>query len=220
MLIKYANKNKENDKCYKYFSDVAYLIEIAYPGVFKPYQFKLGNKTKEYFDKRKYITSLIDVIENKLCINLDNVEALVKCNGFLSKDELRFYGLTEHLYKHLFENKQNMLDELVKVISMNKSMVNYKNTNVLKKLLRDDNIDINKCYVNNCECKGIEIHHIHAKRFGVFNKIDDVQNLIPLCPYHHDMVFSMTPKELSKDMSKWREDVSKYIEEYENNNLN
>ena len=218
MLIKYANCNKQNDKCYKYFSAVAYLMEIAYPGVFKPYQFKLGTGTKEYFTKQKYISALIDVIENKLCIDLNNIETLVKCNGFLSKAELRFYGLSEHLYKHLFGNKQNMLDELVKVVSMNKSRntIPYKSTNALKNLLIDDNVDITMCYIDNCECKGIEIHHIRAKRFGEFKSIDDVQNLIPLCPYHHDMVYPMTPKDLSQEMSKWRDDVINYIVEHEN----
>lgn len=218
-LIDYANEKKKDDKVYKYFSSIAYLFNLAYPNKFRPYQFMHSPYTKDYFSRKIYLGELVTIMEDKMELNPDNINTLKKCNGFLKKAELEFYGLGQNLYTRLFGSKKEMIRQLL--IHLDKKDNNqYENTNKLSEKLLAEGIDPRKCYCKECNNSQIDIHHIYPKKFAsnVNFNIDSIFNLIPLCKEHHSMARNMDVEKLElKDKDKWRNNVIEYLDEFNEN---
>lgn len=218
-LLDYANENKKEHKVYKYFSSIAYLFNLAYPNQFRPYQFIHSPYTKDYFTRKVYLGELVMIMEDKMKLNLNNIDTLKKCNGFLKKSDLEFYGIGQNVYIKLFGNKKEMIRQLL--IHLDKKDKNpYKNTNKLSEILLDEGINPRKCYCEECNNLQIEIHHIYPKKFAsiVNFDIDSVFNLIPLCKEHHYIVRNMDVEKLDlRDKDKWRSSVIEYLNDFNNN---
>lgn len=218
-LINYANHKKKEHKVYKYFSSVAYLFHLAYPYQFRPYQFVHSPNTKDYFTPKIYLGELIIIMEDKMKLNIENIEILVNCNGFLSRSDLQFYGLGPNVYRRLFGTKKEMIRQLL--VHLDKSKKNPKqSTQKLAKKLSNDGINPNKCYCKECNNTQIDIHHIYFKKFAsiVNFDIDESFNLIPLCKEHHSMVRNMDIELLDLNNKKnWRHDVVNYLSSLKDN---
>lgn len=216
-LIDYANEKKKQHKVYKYFSSVAYLFNLAYPNQFRPCQFIHSPYTKDYFSRKIYLGELVIIMEDKMKINLNNINTLKKSNGFLKKSDLEFYGIGQNVYTKLFGDKKEMIRQLLIHLDK-KDNKQYENTNKLTEKLIDEGINPRKCYCKECNNSQIDIHHIYPKRFAsnVNFDIDSIFNLIPLCKEHHSMVRNMEVEKLDfKDKDNWRSNVIEYL-----NNLN
>lgn len=212
-LIRYAQENKKNHPVYKYFSAIAFLFHLAYPNQFRPCQFMHSSQTIKYFTKKRYLGELVIIMEGKMNFNIDNVPKLIKCNNFLSKKDLQFYGLGSHLYMKLFYNKEDMLEQLLIHLNQEK-LKRWEVTDKLKEKLELVGINTTKCYCNDCNNTTIQIHHIHNKQNShlVDFNVDEEYNLIPLCIEHHNMVKDMDAGILEyDDRGNWREEVVRFI---------
>lgn len=215
-LLKWASLKKQKHKIYKYFSPLAYLFHITYPNMFRPYQFNHTKYTRNYFNSKRYLGELLYIIENKLMINRENVAYLTRVNGFLSNQQLNFYGL-KNFHLDFFGSKKNMMNALLNHINQ-ESKKNYESTYKLKERLKHINISTDVCYCNECKNKDIEVHHIYGKKyaFNVDFNLDETFNLIPLCKQHHYMVKDMDVDILDiKEKDKWRNKVVEYIKDKE-----
>ncbi|MFL8134495.1 hypothetical protein Q3258_16970 [Clostridioides difficile] len=216
-LINYANHKRKEHKVYKFFSSVAYLFHLTYPNKFRPYQFMHSPNTKDYFTTKVYLGELLIIMEDKMKLNIDNIEILANCNGFLSNSDLQFYGLGPNVYRKLFSNKKEMIRQLL--VHLDKDKTNPKqSTQKLAKKLSSEGINPNKCYCKECNNTQIDIHHIYFKKFAsiVNFDIDASFNLIPLCKEHHSMVKNMDIESLNLNNKKnWRQDVVNYLSSLE-----
>ncbi|WP_346889187.1 hypothetical protein [Clostridium sp. UBA1056] len=218
-LVNYANHKKKEHKIYKYFSSVAYLFHLVYPNKFRPYQFMHSANTKDYFTVKVYLGELIIIMEDKMKLNLENIEALANCSGFLRNSDLQFYGLGAYVYKRLFNSKKEMIRQLLVHLDKNKKNT-HQNTQKLAKRLYEEGVNPNRCYCKDCNNSQIEIHHIYFKKFAdiVNFDIDSVFNLIPLCTEHHSMVKNMDVELLDlKNKENWKMDVINYLNNLKDN---
>jgi hypothetical protein len=213
-ILKYGETMKKSDPYFKYFSAVAFLVCKAYPNEFKPFQFPHSNETKQYFTKKTYIRELRWIIEKKLCLEEDFLINTSMMNSFLTKKELDLYGLGYHTYKHIFKDKKEVIQELVRSCGVLPTEKNAT-SKVLRATLNNVGIDTETCFIDGCTSKTIEIHHIIPKRyrkFVLFN-VDDAFNLIPLCGNHHNLADTINTETLPiQDKGMWRELIKEKIE--------
>ncbi|MGD6794691.1 HNH endonuclease signature motif containing protein [Metabacillus indicus] len=215
-ILKYGELKKKTDPYFKYFSAVAFLVCKAYPNEFKPYQFPHSNVTKQYFTKKNYLRELRWIIENKLGLEEEFLINTSMMNSFLTKKELDLYGLGYHTYKHIFKEKKALIKELVRSC---KVMPREKNatTKELRATLFNVGIKTEKCYIDGCTEKNIEIHHIIPKRYRNFVSfnVDDAFNLMPLCENHHISAARINVENLpNQNREIWRELVKKRMEAF------
>ena len=223
-LLKWANIEKDKHPIYKYFSALAYLFNLAYPEKFRPYQFNHTKKTKSYFTRKRYLGELLYIIENKMGISRENIAFLVNVNGFLNNQQLNFYGLAS-LHLDLFGTKEKMINALLEHINQDDvKKESFESTYKLKEKLDNEGINSNKCFCKWCNKNDdVEIHHMCNKkdRFGLNLNIDDVENLIPLCKYHHNMVRTMTLDNFKlENKEEWRNITLNYILKCETDSCN
>ena len=213
-ILKYGETKKKSDPYFKFFSAVAFLVCKAYSNEFKPYQFPHSNETKQYFTKKSYIRELRWIIENKLGLEEEFLLNTSMMNSFLTKKELDLYGLGYHTYKHIFKDKKSVIQELVRSC---KVLPNERNatTNELRAILNNAGIIAEKCYIDGCTEKNIEIHHIIPKKFRnivPFN-VDDAFNLMPLCENHHNSAGRINTENLHvQNRELWRELIKEWVE--------
>jgi hypothetical protein len=213
-ILKYGETKKKLDPYFKFFSAVAYLVCKAYPNEFKPFQFPHSNETKHYFNKRNYIRELRWILEKKLGLEEGFLINTSMMNSFLTRKELDLYGLGYHTYKHIFKDKKEIIQELVRSCRVLPKEKNAT-TKELRASLNNVGILTEKCYIDGCAEKNIDIHHIIPKRyrnFVTFN-VDDAFNLMPLCEDHHILAGRINPENLSvENRELWRELVKEWME--------
>lgn len=216
-VLKFGEVEKQKNTTYRYFSTVAYLMELAYPGIFRPYQFAHSHLTKKYFTKAKYAGELLYILQHKMRYELELLPTLVNVNGFLTRTELQYYGLGPRLYMHLFGSKEEMVDYLLKHLRL-KVKESYMKTDELRDILMNTEQNPYSCGVPECASEEkVEIHHIFPKK--VFKhprvKIDDVCNLLPLCKPHHYLMKKMDPAIFQNlPPLEWKEAALFFIEKH------
>lgn len=219
--LEYAANEKENDPIYKNFTAIAFIICKIYPEVYKPYQFSF-TKNNNYFTgrdaKKRYLRALMWVVTEKLGYDLNNLDMLSTNKYFLRSSDLQFYGLGYYNYKELFCDINNLKDEFLKFCGNEKQYKN-ENTKVLKEKLSINDINVGKCSVEECEYLGkIDIHHIFGKekqnQIPQNINIDDICNLMPLCPNHHRIASEFDYLQLkSVEKTMWKDMLIDFIKE-------
>ena len=221
-ILKFAETHKKNDIYFKYFSAVAFLVCKAYPDTFKPFQFPHSKETKLYFTKKTYIKELRWVIKNKLGLDENILSEVSTMNSFLTKKELSLYGLGYNLYKDIFVNKQDLINELQKACKISpKQKFSGRDELLLK--LQSFGINTENCYINGCKNKNIQVHHIVPKRVNLTVKfdLDETYNLMPLCKDHHNTADHLNWEEFKKIKEReiWRYHAAqKIIEKHKKHN--
>lgn len=221
VCLDYANHYKKYDNYYCNFSAVAYLVCNAYPSVFKPYQFS-NSKDNRYFigitGKKNYLRAVMWVVTEKLKIRKEYIASVVDSNSFLRKADLQFYGLGEFWYRKHFSSKAQLINELIKFYNIEVKQFD-ENTRELRNKLEQNGIPIDVCFINECDCnESIDIHHIIAKEKKLFLPngvdIDDVNNLIPLCPNHHRKASNFNyGRIIREDKTNWRKLLVEFVKE-------
>ncbi|MED3882804.1 HNH endonuclease signature motif containing protein [Priestia megaterium] len=212
-LLKYGEKHKKLDPYFKYFSTVAFLVCKAYPQKFKPYQFSHSPETKKFFTRKNYLKELLWILEHKLGLEEELLNSFANMHSFLTRKELNFYGLGYNVYKDIFKNKEVMVDELLKFCKIYPE-VQEDSLQMLRIKLLSIGIDIERCYINGCLNKNIEIHHIAPKKIKRLIKfdIDSVFNLIPLCKEHHIIAGRLELENISViEKEQWREYLKEWL---------
>jgi len=216
-ILKYGETKKKSDPYFKFFSAVAFLVCKAYPNEFKPYQFSHSPETKHYFTKKTYILELRWIIENKLGLEEFLINTSIM-NSFLTRKELDLYGLGYHTYKHIFKDKKEIIQELVRSCGV-PTIERNASSNKLRSTLDCVGIDTETCYIDGCTANNIEIHHIIPKRYRNFVSfnVDDAFNLMPLCGNHHDLAGKMDTESLPvQNKEIWRGLVKEWVEASDN----
>jgi hypothetical protein len=214
-ILKYAETKKKTDPYFKFFSAVAYLVCKAYPNEFKPYQFIHSNETKQYFTKKTYIRELRWIIENKLGLEEEFLMNTSMMNSFLTKKELDLYGLGYNTYKHLFNDKKEMVQELIKSYRVPNQVKNASTTE-LRSILNNVGIQTDKCSIDGCSSHNIDIHHIIPKQYRdiVSFNVDEAFNLMPLCREHHNSVRGLNIENFNfQNREYWRELIKEWVNE-------
>lgn len=219
--LEYAANEKKSDPIYRNFTAIAFIVCKVYPEVYKPYQFSF-TKNNYYFvgryAKKRYLRAVMWVVTEKLGYDLNNLDILSANKYFLRGSDLQFYGLGCYYYKELFGDINNLKDEFLKFCSNEKQYKN-ENTKALKEKLSINNINVEKCSVEGCGYSGkVDIHHIFGKekqnQIPKDINIDDICNLIPLCPNHHRVASEFDYLELkSVEKTMWKDMLLDFIKE-------
>lgn len=64
--------------------------------------------------RSNYLFELKWILENKMGLNLKDIDTYASNNSFLRSKDLSFYGLGWHTFKHLFNSVDEIKYELIK----------------------------------------------------------------------------------------------------------
>lgn len=217
--VRFAESAKKDDGYYQHFPVVAFLICHAYPGRFRPFQFRHA-KTNAFFSGREgrgnFLNAIRWVLEKKLGVDLGKLSIVSRNKYFLRSRDLQFYGLGYHWYKQHFSSNKEIIAELMKIHSKEAAQ-DVDHTRRLRENLSAAGVDIKRCAISSCyydDEYGIDVHHIipRADKHEVRIDINMAHNLIPLCPNHHRMARSFDWKNLSlKNSVEWRQRLIRHI---------
>jgi hypothetical protein len=193
--LRFANYEKKKDSYFKHFSAVAFLVCKTYPENFRPFQFPHA-KTNNYFKgnegRKNYLQELAWLIETKMDpLKLKDINTYVSNNTFLRTKDLDFFRLGYHTYKDIFNGVNDIKNELIKMYGNVTQKPNEKSDKLVQKLIDANFPTI--CSVENCYNENPKVHHIIPKRNkkGIekfkIEDFDHVDNLVFLCPNHHDI---------------------------------
>lgn len=223
-LIKYATQNKKTHSIFKNFSAVAYLVCIAYPNEFQPFQFK-HSKGSYFKDKRFGQKRLIDAVRWVIYKKGYTPEHLTKIGQdekFLTTQDLRYYGVGPNYFRLHFPDKKTFINTVLKSYSEYQENTSKRPTNSqLKKKLNCAGRNTNVCDYPNCSFSGkLEFHHIipFSDRSQFRFDINRVENLMCLCPNHHALASTLSLKELDlKTPATWIPTVIQFLKQEELN---
>lgn len=219
--IRFAEHHKKADQHYKHFSSVAFLICKSYPGIYQPFQFS-HSKTNQFFrgsrGKKNFLDAVKWVIENKLCMVSEDLKT--RKDSYLNSRELQYYGLGLYWYTQYFCSIKELNEEIVKFYTGQATSSPTITTKRLREILTQDDVNVNKCYIEGCSCSDeIQIHHMIPRKFAHMIKLDihSPKNLIPLCPDHHEKAKLFDWKKLLKiDPNDWRKVLSDFLKDNTN----
>ncbi|MEH7276190.1 HNH endonuclease signature motif containing protein [Neobacillus vireti] len=199
------------------------MICNTYPEIFRGFQFhsKQNNYFKGSDGKKNYLYELVWVIENKMGLKLKNIDTYASNNTFLRTKDLGFYGLGSHTYKHLFNNVDDIKNELIKMYGNKNQKPNEKTDKLRPKLIEAGFPFV--CAVEGCKHSDPQTHHIIPKRnqkgLDKFKTKDPdhVDNLVFLCPNHHAIADKMDWLPLFKASNNRRDMLLGLLNEQEKN---
>ena len=197
-IYTYALEQIKKDSYWNQFPAISFLICRAFPNKYLPTQFWKQAKFN-YFDyKKNILNTMIDIfyIENEVDLKKTKIDKealssmILDKHGTFSDPNIRAYGISRKYWEKTFKTKnlKTLREALVLFLGLQKNQ-KRENKKVLITNLKKQKIDPYKCYL--CERKTrIEIHHIiNVKQSSFISKSDNIndgENLIPLCVYHHD----------------------------------
>ena len=216
--IRFAEINKKADEVFRHFPAVAFLVCHAYPGHYRPFQFRHA-KSNQYFrgpgGKTRLIRAIRWIIEEKLMLDIANLDIVAKNKYFLRVADLEFYGIGAIYWREHFANKDELVAEVLRTYQIDepRGAVNIAR---LRETLQEAGIDVTRCACPGCDAgeeAGIEIHHIFPKsrRFECPVFIHSADNLVPLYPNHHSKAAKFNWRTLPRDSTKWRQILIDYL---------
>jgi len=171
---------KENKELYP-LPSIFLLIDLAYPNIYKPWQFR-GLKSEYWKDeilgKIRLGEALRWFVEEKKKIPINLISNLKRRVNFVTTRELSYYHIGKNSYKHQF----NTIEEFINfTYPENIDKVLRESAKILIDKLKNADRIIDRCEI--CELRdNLEIHHIIPLWVGGTN---DIYNLISLCSNHH-----------------------------------
>ena len=192
-VVALATVNKAKCPTARHFSACAFLIGEAYPGRFKPWQFR-HSKQNHFFSgkygRKNFLDALLWLTETKMGVTRETLPYVMGNHSFLNVRTLQDYGLGAHWWRPLWPGKGEMLEALAKAAGVVPAGHGDQRTARARTQLRAAGIDPARCAVPGCPVVGsdeIHIHHIVPKATRVTGRFDlhAVENLVPLCRHHH-----------------------------------
>jgi hypothetical protein len=192
-LIAFATREKAKDSVARHFSAVAFLVCLAYPGRFKPWQFRHA-KTNDYFSgpggKRNLLDALLWVVDEKLKISRQALPHVLLNSSFLNASTIQRYGLGAHWWREHWSTKGEMLETLARHAGVELPCSSTLRTAEAREKVAAEGLNPRRCAVPGCRTAKdqVEIHHIVPKGTRKLPRRFDVHapaNLIPLCRRHH-----------------------------------
>lgn len=200
-VVAFATANKAKCPIAKHFSTCAFLIDKAYPGRFKPWQFRHA-KQNQYFSgkhgRRNFLDALLWLTETKVGVTREALPHVMGNHSFLNARTLQDYGLAANWWRELWSSKGEMLEALAKRVGVTPIGHRDQTTARARAQLEAVGIDAARCAVPGCPNVGsddIEIHHIVPKATRVTSRFDlhAIENLVPLCRPHHGIAGRLRP---------------------------
>ena len=170
---------KENKELYN-LPAMYVAIDLAYPNIYEPWQFrnlKVAYWKDNDLGKIRLAFALRWFVEQKKGIQSETIKRLKNLRGFVTTKELQFYHLHE-AFGYQFNSLQEWIDFTYPDDS---DHVKRENAAVLKEKLKAKGRVFDKCEI--CGHEATHIHHIFLIAKGGDN---ETENLICLCPNHHD----------------------------------
>ncbi|MGG5890691.1 HNH endonuclease signature motif containing protein [Falsiroseomonas sp. HC035] len=192
-VIAYATREKAKCATGRHFSACAFLVRLAYPDRFKPWQFRHA-KTNDYFSGVKGRKRLLDALLPFAVETAGSLAALplaLRTNGFLNTRCLQDHGLGAHWWRRHWRTKEEMLEALARHAGIEPPGRRGNLTRPRARArLEAASIDTGRCAVPGCLIAGsgeVQFHHIVRKTTRVIRGFDVhcAENLIPLCRHHH-----------------------------------
>lgn len=171
---------QETNKELSYFSSTYVAIDLAYPDVYKPWQFR-HLKTAYWKDKDlgklRLATALRWLVEEKQKIRSESINALKNTRGFIKSKDLEFYHLRD-AFGFQFTSQQEWIDY---TYPSDSDRVRREDARKLRETLKASGRVNDRCEI--CGSEQTHVHHIILVTRGGGN---ETENLICLCPNHHD----------------------------------
>ena len=200
-VVAFATASKAKCPTAKHFSACAFLIDQAYPGRFKPWQFRHAKQNQFFSGKhgrRNFLDALLWLTETKVGVTREALPHVIGTHSFLNVRTLQDYGLGANWWRQLWPSKGEMLEALAKRVGVTPTGHRDQTTVRARARLKAAGIDVARCAVPGCPIIGlddVEIHHIVPKATRVTGSFDlhAAENLVPLCRHHHGVAGRFRP---------------------------
>ncbi len=200
-VIEFATANKAGCPTARHFSACAFLIGEAYPGRFKPWQFRHAKQNQFFSGKhgrRNFLDALLWLTETKVDITREALPYAMENQSFLNARTLQDYGLGVNWWRQLWSSKDEMLEALAKKAGVTPTGHRDQKTARARAQLQAAEIDVARCAIPGCPIIGsedIHIHHIVRRATRMTGRFDlhAAENLVPLCRHHHGIADRLRP---------------------------
>ena len=191
-LYNYALNRSQKLEAWQNTSAIGFLVCNAFPKKFLKSQFPKYKKTEIFKTKKDIFLTMIEMfkLENQIDLNktdLDKdilISMILDRHGTFKDPLLKKYGISRIYWSKIFKTKylKNLRFELLNFLGLEEKA----KRETLKKLR--EKIKVDKCEICR-ESRAIQIHHIiNVQDSNILkpkDNINDKNNLIALCVYHH-----------------------------------
>ena len=199
-VVAFATANKAKCPTAKHFSACAFLIGAAYPGRFKPWQFRHAKQNQYFSGKyghRNFLDALLWLTEAKVGVTREALPHVMGNHSFLNARTLQDYGLGANWWRELWPGKGEMLEALAKRAGVTPTGYCDQTTARARAQLQAAGMDAARCAVPGCPVGSddVQIHHIVRRATRVTGRFDlhAAENLVPLCRHHHGVADRFRP---------------------------